>query len=89
MPTTPQSPTWHTIAVTVLPPGWVNVYGDDDGALITSPCPAILLEARHGDEYETRAVYANAERGELLPARDTANYVTTLPPGTSVFDADL
>ena len=40
--------TWETIAVTPLPPGWRNVYRDDDGALHATPCPAILLQENRG-----------------------------------------
>ncbi len=35
---------WRTIAVTALPPGWINVYDYDDGTLGTEACPAILLQ---------------------------------------------
>lgn len=35
---------WITVGVTPLPPGWVNVYRDDDGSYSTEPAPALLLE---------------------------------------------
>jgi hypothetical protein len=47
--TTPPRTVWHvehweTIAVTALPPGWRNVFDFDDGTMIESPCPAVLLQ---------------------------------------------
>lgn len=34
---------WRTIAVTPMPPGWVNIF-DVDGQQTAWPCPAILLQ---------------------------------------------
>jgi hypothetical protein len=39
---------WETTAVTTLPLGWRNVFRLEDGALQTSPCPAILLQENRG-----------------------------------------
>lgn len=35
---------WTTVAVTALPPGWVNVWRNPDGTEFAEPCPAILLQ---------------------------------------------
>jgi hypothetical protein len=35
---------WRTLAVTALPPGWVNVFRDDDGKLFAYATPAMLLQ---------------------------------------------
>jgi hypothetical protein len=35
---------WRTVSVTALPPGWVNVFREDDGTEFTEPCPALLLQ---------------------------------------------
>lgn len=35
---------WTTIAVTALPPGWVNVWRQSDGTEYAEPCPAMLLQ---------------------------------------------
>lgn len=34
---------WRSVAVTALPPGWRNVFSDDDGRY-TAACPAVLLQ---------------------------------------------
>ena len=39
-----RSTDWITVGVTPLPPGWINVYRDDDGGYLTEPAPALLLE---------------------------------------------
>lgn len=35
---------WDTIAVTALPPGWVNIWRNADGTEYIEPCPAMLLQ---------------------------------------------
>lgn len=35
---------WQTVAVAPLPPGWRNVYRDDDATTHTHACPAVLLQ---------------------------------------------
>lgn len=40
---------WETVAVTALPPGWRNVYRDDNGGLFTDHCPALLLQEHRSD----------------------------------------
>lgn len=39
---------WETIAITPLPPGWRNVFVDDDGTPAAHPCPAVLLQENRG-----------------------------------------
>jgi hypothetical protein len=35
---------WITTAVTLLPPGWVNIFAADDGKLVAHPAPALLRQ---------------------------------------------
>ena len=65
---------WYTIAVTPLPPGWFNVYGNDDGTEFAERCPVVLLqehrETCHAGEtknvtrkelpYDTRVVWGDS-----------------------------
>lgn len=80
----PLSTYWTTIAVTALPPGWVNVSEnsspDIDGTLLFAyPCPAVLLQERLADgERDTRAVAARFDAGELEPAGDDVNHYATM-----------
>ena len=75
---------WTTVAVTALPPGWVNVfdYSDVHGwALASDPVPAILLQERRGDdgEREVRTVAAAFSGGGLHPACEDGPLTATLP----------
>jgi hypothetical protein len=75
---------WQTIAVTALPPGWVNVYkGPDETSYRVESCPGILVQERlkHNGhdltERQTRAVYAAsaaASPGELQAAQLYPDY---------------
>lgn len=82
---------WTTVAVTALPPGWVNVYAVN-GKEFKEMCPALLLqehrETNHaGDErnvtsekmpYDTRVVFAaTADVNGLDAACDVGNYIRT------------
>ncbi|MGV0655947.1 hypothetical protein ABQE48_18990 [Mycolicibacterium thermoresistibile] len=77
---------WTTTAVTALSGEWINVSERSDPAadgslLMTSPCPAILLQERRdvdGDR-ETRAVAAMFEDGVgvLVPACDDSSHYAT------------
>lgn len=86
---------WETAAVTALPPGWVNVYQDDDGTEYTEPSPALLLQENrvtsrrtgehwrdehHQPPYSTRVVAASQDPGYgWEPANDLSNYLRTEP----------
>lgn len=102
---------WQTVAVTALPAGWRNIYRQNDGTVMTTTCPAILLQEGRGeivswDEQQdgrivrrsreekfdppflTRAVFADCDRAELLPADDASNYEQTLGPGEDYDEGD-
>lgn len=81
---------WTTVAVTPLPPGWTNLYRLDNGDTMQCPTPAVLLQelretTRHGrtvhhkPPHDTRAVFADIDGGELVPASDADNYAGTVP----------
>ncbi len=64
---------WETVAVTALPPDWRNVYGNDDGSVFTSACPALLLQEHREDKH-----FENVERDGGLYTR--TNRVRTYDP---------
>lgn len=82
---------WTTVAVTALPPGWFNVYRDDDDSEMVEPCPALLLqenrEVSHAGEvrnvekqeppYDTRVAFGDASGGTVEPACEVSNYLRT------------
>ena len=69
---------WMTVQVDLLPPGWVNLYEDQNGRERTEPCPAFLLQERRGTigddvqrydpPYDTRVVAAVVTTAVLEPA---------------------
>lgn len=72
---------WDLVAVSVLPPGWKNVYKQEDGSTELEDCPAILTERRR-DSGEVRAVFASTggegQDAELWAASSAANYDRTI-----------
>ena len=81
---------WVTVAVTVLPPGWRNVFFDADGTPDAHPCPAALLQENRGTEppYETRVVFADWDHGCLHPAAESTGFAGIIGPGQSPEDCD-
>jgi hypothetical protein len=84
---------WTTVAVVALPPGWRNVYVDEDRTTSSLPCPALLLQELHyicaegddraqpcGQPYDTRVVAAmfdGADRETVEPAEQSPYFVST------------
>lgn len=76
---------WITVEVTNLPPGWINVFREDNNKR-HYPCPAILRQtslAKNGGGTETRVIFADydPDSGELYGVVDdwgsAANYSRT------------
>lgn len=64
---------WETVAVTALPPGWRNVYAQDDGSEEYTPCPAILLQEHRYDEIWSGEEQAGlrVRRKNIVPPYET------------------
>jgi hypothetical protein len=91
---TDNAPSWHTIAVASLPPGYRNVRFDGENLdhLVITPCPAILLQedrtirfpADRDEPRPTRTVFAAFDKawpGSIGPASDTwPDYLGTVGP---------
>lgn len=83
---------WHTIAVTALPQGWLNVmdyrrvpadvdaeaWPEELRCVDYEPCPALLTQVQPGERHDQRIVAARIDhRGHLVPV-DGRFYVATV-----------
>lgn len=72
---------WRTVNVVALPAGWANEYDVGDDEKFIEPCPALLVQERHG---HTRVVFATYCNGLLAAACDHPLYHDSTPPHPNV-----
>jgi hypothetical protein len=72
---------WRIVNVVALPAGWSNEYDIGDDEKFIEPCPALLVQERHG---QVRVVFAAYSGGLLEPAINNPLYHDSAPPYPTV-----